>query len=222
MNIHFMNWSDVISQEMKHYVRKLVFQVSSLRNEKKNIFPQDEDIFRAFKLCPFEKINVVILGQDPYHNNNQAHGLAFSVPKGIVLPPSLKNIYKELLQDLNIDNKSNGDLSSWAKQGVLLLNRVLTVEAHKANSHDTLGWQVLTDFVIQQISQHKEYVVFLLWGSMAQKVLHLIDHKKHFILTTSHPSPLSAHRGFLGCGHFSLTNQLLNTYKSMKINWSID
>ena len=194
---------------------------NNVRNEYKKyeVFPRGKEIFNAFNLCPFDKLKVVILGQDPYHGEGQAHGLSFSVKPGIPFPPSLLNIFKEIKADLGKDMPANGDLSRWAKQGVFLLNATLTVRANQAGSHQKKGWEEFTDSVIQAISDQKEHVVFLLWGAYAQKKELLIDSDKHLILKAPHPSPLSAHRGFLGCGHFSKANEYLNSKGIRPINW---
>ena len=185
----------------------------------KNIcFPPKKQIFRALELTPFDEVKVVILGQDPYHNDFQANGLCFSVSDMVPAPPSLKNIYKELESDLNIKKNTN-DLTSWALQGVLLLNTTLTVKAHEANSHKDLGWEQFTDFIIKEISTHKENIVFVLWGAYAQKKSQLIDSQKHLIIKTAHPSPLSAHRGFLGSKPFSKINNYLSKHQKAIINW---
>lgn len=185
----------------------------------KNIcFPPKKQIFRALELTPFDEVKVVILGQDPYHNDFQANGLCFSVSDMVPAPPSLKNIYKELESDLNIKKNTN-DLASWALQGVLLLNTTLTVKAHEANSHKDLGWEQFTDFIIKEISTHKENIVFVLWGAYAQKKSQLIDSQKHLIIKTAHPSPLSAHRGFLGSKPFSKINNYLSKHQKVIINW---
>ena len=185
----------------------------------KNIcFPPKKQIFRALALTPFDEVKVVILGQDPYHNDFQANGLCFSVSDMVPAPPSLKNIYKELESDLNIKKNTN-DLASWALQGVLLLNTTLTVKAHEANSHKDLGWEQFTDFIIKEISTHKENIVFVLWGAYAQKKSQLIDSQKHLIIKTAHPSPLSAHRGFLGSKPFSKINNYLSKHQKAIINW---
>lgn len=185
----------------------------------KNIcFPPKKQIFRALELTPFDEVKVVILGQDPYHNDFQANGLCFSVSDMVPAPPSLKNIYKELEIDLNIKKNTN-DLASWALQGVLLLNTTLTVKAHEANSHKDLGWEQFTDFIIKEISTHKENIVFVLWGAYAQKKSQLIDSQKHLIIKTAHPSPLSAHRGFLGSKPFSKINNYLSKHQKAIINW---
>lgn len=189
--------------------------------QKGPVFPPGRLIFRAFDLCPFDQVKVVILGQDPYHGPGQAHGLCFSVPDGIVQPPSLRNIFRELVDDVGISMPKGGDLSPWAKQGVLLLNSVLTVRAHQAASHHDIGWIPLTDTAISTLSQHKEGVVFLLWGRYAKNKMPLIDMTKHHVLSAAHPSPLSAHNGFFGCRHFSNTNRLLELQGQQPINWQI-
>ena len=185
----------------------------------KNIcFPPKKQIFRALELTPFDEVKVVIVGQGAYHNDFQANGLCFSVSDMVPAPPSLKNIYKELESDLNIKKNTN-DLASWALQGVLLLNTTLTVKAHEANSHKDLGWEQFTDFIIKEISTHKENIVFVLWGAYAQKKSQLIDSQKHLIIKTAHPSPLSAHRGFLGSKPFSKINNYLSKHQKAIINW---
>ena len=197
--------------------------ISTLLIERKNhtIFPKNDEIFNAFNFTIPNKIKVVILGQDPYHRESQAHGLAFSVPNGVKIPPSLRNIFKELKSDLNHSISSNGNLESWAKQGVLMLNASLTVREKVAGSHQKLGWETFTDSVIKKISDKKEGIIFLLWGAFAQKKLELIDKRKHHILITSHPSPFSAYRGFLGCNHFSKTNKILIKNNQQTINWKL-
>lgn len=188
----------------------------------KVIFPAKENIFNAFKYTELDNLKVVILGQDPYHNYNQAHGLAFSVQKGVDIPPSLQNIYKELARSIpEFKIPNHGYLVDWAKQGVFLLNTTLTVEAHKANSHKDIGWETFTDTVISKISENKHNVVFMLWGSHARKKKVLIDSSKHLILESTHPSPLSAHRGFLGCNHFVDCNKYLIEKKDQKIDWNL-
>ena len=178
-------------------------------------------IFNAFNLTPFNDVKVVILGQDPYHNVGQAHGLAFSVPDGIQKPPSLQNIFKELNQDLGINIPTNGNLEKWAKEGVLLLNASLTVRAHNAASHAKIGWQRFTDAAIRTLSEQKNNLVFILWGNYAIAKENLIDHNKHLILKTVHPSPLSASRGFFGCKHFSKTNEYLIKNGITPIDWNL-
>ncbi|MBB6328759.1 uracil-DNA glycosylase [Algoriphagus iocasae] len=195
--------------------------VSLVKDEysKEKIYPEGKDIFNAFWHCPLEKVKVVILGQDPYHGPGQAHGLSFSVKPGIPFPPSLLNIFKELKSDLDLDLPPNGDLTRWADQGVFLLNATLTVRAHQAGSHQKKGWEEFTDGVIKTINDSRSNVVFLLWGAYAQKKSELIDSSKHFILKAPHPSPLSAHRGFLGCKHFSKANEFLISTGQKPIDW---
>ena len=182
-------------------------------------FPPAGQIFRAFDLCPFDKVRVVIIGQDPYHDVNQAHGLCFSVQDGVPAPPSLVNIYKELQRDLGKPIPSSGNLTHWAEQGVLLLNATLTVEAHRAGSHQGKGWEKLTDAAIQALNNQRSNIVFMLWGSYAQRKGQYIDRRKHLVLTAVHPSPLSAYRGFIGCGHFSQANAYLQQHGQTPINW---
>lgn len=183
------------------------------------IFPPAKLIFNAFDLCPFDQVKVVIIGQDPYHGLGQAHGLSFSVNENMPLPPSLKNIYQEIRSDLGIQPLSHGNLERWAKQGVLLLNATLTVQANLAGSHQKKGWETFTDSAIKAVAEEKEHVVFLLWGNYAQQKAQYIDRTKHLVLTAVHPSPLSAHRGFFGCKHFSQTNQYLTEHGLEPINW---
>lgn len=186
------------------------------------VFPPADLVFNAFKLTSLSDVKVVILGQDPYHNDGQAHGLSFSVPAGIAIPPSLRNIYSELKSDIaGFDVPTHGDLTKWAQQGVLLLNATLTVRAHTAASHQKKGWEGFTDAVIAAISKEKEHVVFLLWGSYAIKKSALIDANKHLILTAVHPSPLSVYRGFYGCKHFSQTNSYLQAHGLKPIDWQV-
>lgn len=183
------------------------------------IFPPAKLIFNAFDLCPFDKVKVVIIGQDPYHGLGQAHGLSFSVNENIPLPPSLKNIYQEIRSDLGIQPLSHGNLERWAKQGVLLLNATLTVQTDLAGSHQKKGWETFTDSAIKAVANEKEHVVFLLWGNYAQQKAQYIDRTKHLVLKAVHPSPLSAHRGFFGCKHFSQANQYLKEHGLEPINW---
>ncbi|HIC10725.1 MAG TPA: uracil-DNA glycosylase [Campylobacterales bacterium] len=190
--------------------------------EKYTIFPPKEDIFRAFIETPFDNVKVVILGQDPYHGRGQAHGLAFSVKKGVAIPPSLQNIFIELQNDLGIEPPHHGDLTQWANRGVLLLNTVLTVREGQAHSHRGKGWELFTDEVIRTISREKNGVVFILWGRPAGEKRNLIDGSKHLILQAPHPSPLSAFRGFFGSAPFSKTNRYLESVGKTPINWKID
>ena len=216
------SWKKHLQSEFeKHYFNDLVAFVKS---EYKNhiCYPKGKDIFKAFELCPFEDTKVVIIGQDPYHGVGQANGLCFSVNSGIAHPPSLKNIFKELENDLGIPYPKSGNLESWAEQGVLLLNATLTVRAHQAGSHQNKGWETFTDCVIQRISEHKKDVIFLLWGGFAKKKVRLIDASKHYILTTGHPSPLSANRGYwFGNKHFSKTNSLLEQVDRKPLWWKV-
>lgn len=184
------------------------------------VFPPEDEVFTALKLTPLANVRVLILGQDPYHGDGQAHGLSFSVPKGIKLPPSLKNIYKELESDLSIPPAEHGFLSSWARQGVLMLNTVLTVRAHEANSHQKRGWESFTTSIIERVNQQSA-VAFLLWGKPAQKKESLID-ARHLVIKTAHPSPLSAYRGFFGSKPFSQINQFLTTSGLPEVNWDVD
>ncbi len=186
----------------------------------KVILPHSKNWFKAFELTAFDTVKVIILGQDPYHGLGQAHGLSFSVVQDVIKPPSLGNIFKELHSDLNIEPSQSGDLTHWATQGVLLLNSVLTVEAHQAASHANQGWEVFTDGIIKTLSEQRQHLVFMLWGAYAQKKAIFIDKDKHLILTTTHPSPLSAHSGFLGCQHFSKANNYLQIHNQQVISWS--
>ncbi|WP_407393071.1 uracil-DNA glycosylase [Methanobrevibacter sp.] len=187
----------------------------------KTIYPPYEEIFNAFKLTPLSNVKVVILGQDPYHEEGQAHGLAFSTPEGRPIPRSLKNIFKEINAEYGYPIPESGCLESWAKEGVFLLNTVLTVEAGKANSHSKCGWQTFTDNVIKILNEHDEPIVFLLWGKQAEKKKELITNPNHLVLITSHPSPFSARRGFLGSNHFRLANEFLKENNKKEINWKI-
>jgi len=215
------SWKIILKEEFqKGYFAELK---AFLTEEKKihSIYPKGGDTFSAFNLCSFNSTKVVVIGQDPYHGPGQAHGLSFSVPKGIKPPPSLKNIFKELHADLNFEIPNHGDLTTWAQQGVLLLNATLTVRLKQAASHQKKGWEQFTNRVIKEISDKKEGVVFLLWGRFAQDKEVLIDSTKHHILTAPHPSPFSAHSGFFGCKHFSKTNYLLSQQNKDPINWQI-
>ncbi|MGL5345030.1 MAG: uracil-DNA glycosylase [Plesiomonas sp.] len=214
-------WSSVIGAEKQQpYFMDIMQRVSAERAAGKEIYPPEKDVFSAFRYTPFDQVKVVILGQDPYHGPNQAHGLCFSVQPGIATPPSLLNMYKELKTDIpGFEIPNHGCLSSWTTQGVLLLNTVLTVERSKAHSHAKFGWETFTDAVISAINTHREGVIFLLWGAHAQKKGQMIDRQRHHVLTAPHPSPLSAHRGFLGCKHFSQTNQILQQKGLAPINW---
>ena len=218
-----LTWQDVIGAEKQQdYFQQTLNFVESERAAGKAIFPPAKDVFNAFRATEFNDVKVVILGQDPYHGPRQAHGLCFSVLPGIKTPPSLVNMYKELAQDIDgFQIPAHGYLQSWAEQGVLLLNTVLTVEQGKAHSHAKTGWETFTDKDIEAVNQHQSGVVFLLWGSHAQKKGRFIDRNKHHVLAAPHPSPLSAHRGFFGCRHFSQANQILNAQGKATIDWHL-
>lgn len=203
------------------YMKSLKAFLLAEKQQGKVIYPASNNIFNSFNSTPLEQVKVVILGQDPYHGPNQAHGLCFSVQPGVKSPPSLQNMFKELRRDLGIDVPGHGCLQSWANQGVLLLNATLTVEQAKAGSHQGRGWETFTDKAIQLVNEQCQGVVFLLWGSYAQKKAAFIDLQKHLVLKAPHPSPLSAHRGFIGCGHFSATNQYLLSVHKSPIDWRL-
>jgi uracil-DNA glycosylase len=213
------SWKSVLADEFdKDYFVRLTDFVRGEYLSGKTIYPRARDIFNAFNLCPFDKVKVVIIGQDPYHEPGQAHGLCFSVPSGITPPPSLINIYKEINDDLGRPSSTHGDLTHWANQGVLLLNSTLTVIAHLAASHAGHGWEQFTDAVISAVAK-KEHVVYMLWGSYAQKKAALVDVSKNLVLKSVHPSPLSAYRGFFGCKHFSQANDYLIKTGQTPIDW---
>lgn len=213
------SWKDALKDEFeKDYFINLTNFIKKEYLSGKAIYPKPSNIFNAFNLCPLDNVKVVIIGQDPYHEPNQAHGLCFSVQKGVNYPPSLVNIYKEIENDLGYKSVTNGDLSYWAEQGILLLNSSLTVKAHYAGSHSGIGWEMFTDSVIKILS-YKEGIVYLLWGSFAQKKAEIIDINKNLVLKSVHPSPLSAHRGFFGNHHFSKTNQYLKSLGKKEIIW---
>lgn len=216
-----LTWHDVIGVEKeKAYFQHIMQFVSQERASGKTIYPPQKDVFNAFRFTPFSNIKVVILGQDPYHGPHQAHGLSFSVLPGIKPPPSLQNMYKELATNIpNFHIPNHGYLGYWAEQGVLLLNNVLTVQAGQAHSHAKIGWEKFTDHVIDAINQKLSGIIFLLWGSPAQKKGQFIDRQKHHVLTSVHPSPLSAHRGFFGCQHFAKANEILTQQGKTPIDW---
>jgi uracil-DNA glycosylase len=223
-----ITWSTIIEEERaKPYLAKLLSFIDQQRAAGKAIYPADSEVFYALELTEFEKVSAVIIGQDPYHDINQAHGLAFSVPTPTPAPPSLVNIFAELDRDLGIfagkppkrNSNTPSSLEMWATQGVLLLNSVLTVEAHRAGSHASLGWEVFTDRLISELNSKRSDLVFMLWGSYAQRKGEIIDRAKHLVLTAPHPSPLSAHRGFIGCGHFGAANRHLASLGKATINW---
>lgn len=203
------------------YMQQLKQFLQSEKQQGKTIYPQGSDIFNALNTTALSKVKVVVIGQDPYHGANQAHGLSFSVPEGVAIPPSLVNIYKEQQSDLNITQANHGNLTAWANQGVLLLNSVLTVQAGMAASHQGKGWERFTDKIVEVINQQCSNVVFLLWGAYAQKKGAAIDANKHCVLKAPHPSPLSAHRGFFGCQHFSKANAYLQANHLEPIDWQI-
>jgi uracil-DNA glycosylase len=215
------SWLAVLKDEFeKDYMKNLkVFLVEEQKNNV--VYPPNSEIFSAFEHTPFDKVRVVILGQDPYHGPGEAHGLSFSVKKGIRIPPSLRNIYKELQSDLGIEPPNHGHLIEWAQQGVLLLNSVLTVRHKTANSHQKQGWETLTDQAIKKLSDNRENIVFILWGSKAKAKSELIDQSKHHIITSAHPSPLAVRYGFFGSKPFSKTNAFLNSIGETPIDWSI-
>ena len=213
------SWKNALQSEFdKDYFAKLT---DFVRNEYKTklTFPPSALIFNAFDQCPFDKVKVVIIGQDPYHGDGQAHGLCFSVADGVAFPPSLLNIFKEIERDLGIAKPTSGNLNRWAQQGVLLLNATLTVQAHAAGSHQGRGWETFTDAAIHKLASEKEGLVFMLWGSYAQKKGDFIDTNKHLVLKSVHPSPLSAYRGFIGNNHFSLANKYMKEKGLEEIQW---
>ena len=213
------SWRQVLEEELKKpYFKALWKEVENSYSHAK-IYPPKQLVFNALEQCPFDKVKVVILGQDPYHGPYQAHGLSFSVPRGIKIPPSLRNIYKEIIRDCGDISDTTGDLTHWAEQGVLLLNSTFTVEAGKAGSHQKIGWEDFTDELIRLLADKRKDLVFMLWGSYAQKKAKGIDKSKHLVLESVHPSPLSAHRGFIGNGHFSKCNDFLRSKEQEEIAW---
>ena len=216
------DWDEILKDEWQkpYYKRLRTFLKKEYASAR--VFPDMYDIFNALKYTSYKDTKVVIIGQDPYHNEGQAHGLCFSVKKGVALPPSLKNIYAELKEDLGVIPASHGELTKWAKQGVLLLNTVLTVRENSANSHKDMGWEIFTDRVIGELNSKETPIVFLLWGSPARKKAEIITNPIHKKLVCPHPSPLSAYRGFFGCRHFSKTNEILTANGLKPIDWKID
>lgn len=215
-------WKSALKSEFsKSYFEQAVQHIKIEKSQGKTIYPPGKQIFNAFDTTPLKNVKVVILGQDPYHGPDQAHGLCFSVQRGFSPPPSLLNIFKELQADIGIEIPKHGDLTHWAEQGVFLLNASLTVRAGEPMSHSQIGWAPFTDAVIKMISEKKDHVVFLLWGKFAKEKKSLIDDNKHLVLTAAHPSPLSAHNGFLGCRHFSATNQFLVRHGIDPIDWRL-
>ncbi|MEM5504669.1 uracil-DNA glycosylase [Shewanella frigidimarina] len=217
------HWQELFEQQQsQEYYQHLQHFIASQRADNKTVYPPDDEVFTAFDLTPLSEVKVVILGQDPYHGPNQAHGLSFSVKKGIKPPPSLANIYKELTNDIEgFVTPEHGNLSSWAEQGVLLLNTVLTVEQGLAHSHAKSGWETFTDNVLLRLDQQPSPIIFVCWGNHAIKKGRLITASHHHVLNGPHPSPLSAYRGFFGCGHFSSINQLLIEQGNLAINWQV-
>lgn len=216
------SWKKVLKEEFnKPYFDEISKTLHQCKAEEKTVYPPGKLIFNAFELTPFNKVKVIILGQDPYHGPGEAMGLCFSVPKGIRVPPSLVNVYKELDRDIGFNHPGHGDLTSWAEQGVLLINAMLTVEHKKAGSHRKIGWQEFTDAVIKNLSEKREGLVFLLWGNFAKSKRELIDETKHHVLQAAHPSPL-ARNAFNGCKHFSKTNEILSNSGQKEIDWALE
>ena len=220
MNVQIENsWKTALADEFEADYFKTLSQVVREKYLSEKTFPPPKLVFNAFDHCPFDQVKVVILGQDPYHNDGQAMGLSFSVPDGMQIPPSLLNMYKEIESDIGTPIPKSGNLEHWAEQGVLLLNATLTVKAHQAGSHQGLGWEQFTDAVIQKLSNERTNLVFMLWGNYARSKAKMIDPEKHLILEAPHPSPLSAHRGFMGCKHFSHCNDYLRSHQQEPITW---
>ncbi len=216
------SWYKILKPEFEKDYYKNLEKFLGKEYSQYTIYPETKDIFRALNLVKYEDVKVVIIGQDPYHGPKQAHGLCFSVQKGVPIPPSLQNIYKEINRDVGCKIPHNGDLTKWAKQGVLLLNSVLTVRAGNANSHKNKGWEQLTSAIIEKLNRREDPIVFILWGANAKEIGKNIDTSKHFILTAPHPSPLSAYSGFFGCKHFSKTNEFLTAIGKKPIDWQIE
>lgn len=216
------DWDELLKDEWEKDYYKNLRKILIKEYKTQTIYPDMYDIFNALKLTSFKDTKVVILGQDPYHGKGQAHGLSFSVKRGISPPPSLVNIYKEIKNELGLPIPKSGDLTCWAKQGVLLLNTSLTVREASANSHSNIGWHQLTDRIIKLLDSHQTPIVFILWGANAASKQYLIENKNHLILKSAHPSPLSANRGFFGCGHFEKTNKFLEETKQTKIDWRVE
>ncbi len=215
------SWQSVLLAETDKPYFKVLKDFVAEQREKVTVFPPEAEVFAALNLTPMEKVRVLILGQDPYHDHHQAHGLCFSVRQGVTIPPSLMNIFKELQADLACKIPNNGDLTPWAEQGVLLLNTVLTVQAHRANSHQNQGWEIFTDAVIRAVNAKTDAVVFVLWGANARRKIDLIDSHRHCVIESPHPSPLSAYRGFFGSRPFSKINAALLAGGNPEINWQI-
>lgn len=216
------DWLEPLSEEFKKPYYSKLYKTVKHEYETRTVFPAPNDIFNAYSYTELSNVKVVILGQDPYHDVGQAHGLCFSVKPGVTIPPSLENIYKELHEDLGLAIPNNGYLEKWARQGVLLLNTVLTVRAHEANSHHGIGWEQFTDATIKILNKQDRPIVFMLWGRPAQSKICMLDNPNHLILKAPHPSPLSAYRGFFGCRHFSQANEFLSSHGIEPIDWQID
>lgn len=217
------SWYEKLKDEFNSTDYKKLEEWLNHEYKTKTIFPKPENVFNALNLVPYEKVKVVIIGQDPYHNPNQAHGLSFSVEKDVTIPPSLINIFKELQNDLNCYIPNNGNLTKWAKQGILLLNSVLTVEKNKPNSHKNKGWEKITSKIIELLNQRNDPIIFLLWGNNAKQLGKFINKDKHYVLTAVHPSPMSANQGgWFGCKHFSKTNNILKKLGKEPIDWQIE
>ncbi|MBA3648636.1 MAG: uracil-DNA glycosylase [Chitinophagales bacterium] len=216
------SWKEVLKEEFsKDYFQSIKNSLQNQKQEGKIMYPSGQLIFNAYNLTSFDKVKVVLLGQDPYHGTGQAHGVCFSVPKGVRQPPSLVNIFKELRNDTGVQIPDHGNLEKWTKQGVFLLNAILTVQANKPSSHKDLGWQHFTDETIRQLSAKRDHLVFMLWGKFAQEKASLIDSSKHLILKAAHPSPYSADNGFFGCRHFSKANEYLKSHQIAPIDWRL-
>jgi uracil-DNA glycosylase len=215
------DWKDILDDVFKSNEVQNLKEFLEIEYDNHVIYPSKENIFTALKLTSYKDVKVVIIGQDPYHEPNQAHGLAFSVLDGIKLPPSLKNIFKEIEEDLGVKMAGTGNLTSWAEQGVLLLNNVLTVREHEANSHKKRGWEYVTDKIVEKLNEREEMIIFVFWGNNAKDKQKLITNTNHIVLTAPHPSPLSAYHGFFGCKHFSQINEILRINEKKEINWKI-
>jgi uracil-DNA glycosylase len=216
-----MIWEEIIKEEQQKLYYKNMIDLIKTDMETYTIFPEKKDVFNAFKQCSYDNTKVLILGMDPYHGPGQAHGLSFSVLPGVEIPPSLRNIFKEIKEDLNIESPNHGCLMNWSRNGVLLLNSALTVRQGEPGSHQKLGWQIFTDRIISSLNEKETPIVFLLWGAFARKKKILIDNQNHLILEAAHPSPLSAHNGFFGCKHFSQTNEFLKNNNLKEIDWGL-
>ena len=216
------DWDEILAGEFQKEYYQKIRQFLKNAYSRKKIFPDMFDIFNALKYTSYRDTKVVLLGQDPYHGDGQAHGLSFSVKPGVPIPPSLQNIYKELQEDLGLRIPNNGYLKKWADQGILLLNASLTVEAYRANSHQNIGWQILTDEILRKLNDREDPVIFLLWGGNAKMKERLVTNTRHYILKAAHPSPLSAYNGFFGCRHFSKVNEILASLGKKPIDWQIE